>query len=286
MQCCRVSARATAWLECRNWYIHDNIWIYVKPTACHLPPSRAATVLTTLANDHDLDDTIPMMNRSKSWRLLLYHGARVSEEPSWVLYRYYIAIFFYRWYTLVYYVYCHLVNLPHMFSTRIHQSRNARSNGQAVMLERTWKRAWHGSSLHRIEEIAQKGLKVGKKGSLGHWKLDLPKDSENGLVNAWWNDEGNGRRINWVERRCFGNCSVRWVQTGRFHLCLIWALFVRTVAVFGFFGVAFSTCCFMVAALFSCWLLHQWICLLPRFRAWAVAGMTCIMSWCSSLRFA
>lgn len=152
------------------------------------------------------------MNGSKSWRLLLYHGARVSErkKTSWCL------DILYRWYVLVY---CHLVNLPHMFSTRIHQSRNARSNGQAVMLERTWKRAWHGSSLHRIEEIAQKGLKVGKKGSLGHWKLDLPKDSENGLATAWWKDEGNGRRIKRVERRCFGNCSVRWVQTGRFHLC-------------------------------------------------------------------
>ena len=43
----------------------------------------------------------------------------------------------------------------------------ARSNGRNVALERTWKRAWHGSSLHRIEEIAQKGLKVGKKGNLG-----------------------------------------------------------------------------------------------------------------------
>lgn len=104
------------------------------------------------------------MNGSKSCRLLIYHGARVSEKKtSWFL------DILYRWYALVY---CHLVNLPHMFSTRIHQPRNVRSNGQAVMLERTWKRAWHGSSLHRIEEIAQKGLKVGKKGSLGHWKLD------------------------------------------------------------------------------------------------------------------
>ncbi|CAL1163014.1 unnamed protein product [Cladocopium goreaui] len=38
------------------------------------------------------------------------------------------------------------------------------SDGQQVPLQRTWKRAWHGSTLHRIEQIAREGLKVGKKG--------------------------------------------------------------------------------------------------------------------------
>ena len=32
---------------------------------------------------------------------------------------------------------------------------------------RSWKRAWHGSSLHHIEGIASEGLRVGKKGMLG-----------------------------------------------------------------------------------------------------------------------
>ncbi|CAK9008285.1 unnamed protein product [Durusdinium trenchii] len=38
------------------------------------------------------------------------------------------------------------------------------SNGRHVPLERSWKRAWHGSSLHHIEGIASEGLRVGKKG--------------------------------------------------------------------------------------------------------------------------
>eukprot|EP00439_Symbiodinium_sp_Y106_P037114 s1935_g4.t1 len=38
------------------------------------------------------------------------------------------------------------------------------SGGQEVPLQRTWKRAWHGSSLHNIEGIAREGLRVGKKG--------------------------------------------------------------------------------------------------------------------------
>jgi len=45
-----------------------------------------------------------------------------------------------------------------------------RSDGQQVPLQRTWKRAWHGSTLHRIEQIAREGLKVGKKGSL-RWEF-------------------------------------------------------------------------------------------------------------------
>lgn len=40
------------------------------------------------------------------------------------------------------------------------------SGGHPVALERTWKRAWHGSSLHRIERIALEGLSIGKKGRL------------------------------------------------------------------------------------------------------------------------
>lgn len=179
---------------------------------------------------------------------------------------------------MVYIGILHLVILPHMFSTRIHQARNARSNGQPVMLERTWKRAWHGSSLHRIEEIAQKGLKVGKKGSLGHWELDLPKDSENGLATAWWKDEGNGRRINWVERTCFGSCSVRWVQSGRFHLCFQYeaCLWELLLCLDSSVWLLLYGCC--IAASFSCWLLHQWICLLPRFndkmKIWWFGGLS------------
>ncbi|CAJ1434771.1 unnamed protein product [Effrenium voratum] len=38
------------------------------------------------------------------------------------------------------------------------------SAGKQVPFQRSWKRAWHGSSLHRIEGIARDGLQVGKKG--------------------------------------------------------------------------------------------------------------------------
>ena len=44
------------------------------------------------------------------------------------------------------------------------------SGGHPVALERGWKRAWHGSSLHRIERIAVEGLSVGQKGPLGALK--------------------------------------------------------------------------------------------------------------------
>jgi len=49
-------------------------------------------------------------------------------------------------------------------------SVRSRSDGQQVPLQRSWKRAWHGSTLHRIEQIAREGLKVGKKGSL-RWEF-------------------------------------------------------------------------------------------------------------------
>ncbi|CAE8672156.1 unnamed protein product, partial [Polarella glacialis] len=38
------------------------------------------------------------------------------------------------------------------------------SGGEQVLLQRKWKRAWHGAALHNLESIARGGLREGEKG--------------------------------------------------------------------------------------------------------------------------